>query len=191
MSVKEVTEQEVPNLDLLHESAVEEYEIWTPPMWTPLSLSPRSPRRSGCNSISASMSTSPATLRSVSQARLKDANALSVIAAQDALIEGLLARCQHLEVLAARQRRELAKAARPRSVPITARSKPKQETKTQRAAAGIAQKVLCKEYQHPLRSPPTSWRRRNSRVTSRPCFEVCAGVQCEENHGSRLGLTCR
>ncbi|CAL1126029.1 unnamed protein product [Cladocopium goreaui] len=111
MSVKEVTEQEaefagpaavvrevcpvavfnaVPNLDLLHESAVEEYEIWTPPMWTPLSLSPRSPRRSGCNSISASMSTSPATLRSVSQARLKDRmasgclfDALSVIAAQD------------------------------------------------------------------------------------------------------------
>eukprot|EP00435_Cladocopium_sp_Y103_P014740 s1051_g3.t1 len=126
MSVKEVTEQ-VPNFDLLHESNVEEYEIWTPPLWTPLSLSPRSPRRSGCNSISASMSTSPATLRSsVSHARLKDANALSVIAAQDALIEGLVARCQHLEMLAARQRRELAKAARPRSAPVTARSKPKQ-----------------------------------------------------------------
>mmetsp|Transcript_85253 Transcript_85253/g.204239 ORF Transcript_85253/g.204239 Transcript_85253/m.204239 type:complete len:206 (-) Transcript_85253:123-740(-) len=149
---------EVPTVMLLEDSRTEEYNISTPPTWTP----DDSPRDRGEWPYPSLLGRPSARC-----GRLKESDdALAMIAAQEEVIKGLYARCQMLEALAARQRTELEAQALPGAAAKRyPRWKPK-ESKTERAAAGIAQKVLCKEYQHPLRSTPTMALRR--RATSRP-----------------------
>mmetsp|Transcript_65259 Transcript_65259/g.153658 ORF Transcript_65259/g.153658 Transcript_65259/m.153658 type:complete len:225 (-) Transcript_65259:118-792(-) len=158
----------------------EEFNIWTPlssPRSTRLSepaeasslfkqrshsCCPRSKCEDGSSQTTADGSEAVATL----------------VSAQEAMIENLLGRCRQLEALVSQQRADLvAQSEQVRSLrkqqggrdaggrrsPSSARprvstSRAKADSKTGRAAAGIAQKVQCQEYQHPLRTLPTSRR---------------------------------
>ncbi|CAE7617972.1 unnamed protein product [Symbiodinium natans] len=179
--------QEVPTLILLKRGC-EEFNIWTPPNWTPLS-SPRSPRK--CASETA-VGDLPSLLQQQSRNPSKCVGAgkedpsttdgssealANVISTQEIMIETLMSRCRRLESVVKQQRAELVERAAqvralrkekdrgsnaPRASSRVGRwnpeRRPKVDPKTGKAAAGIAQKVLCQEYQHPLRSVPPSHR---------------------------------
>lgn len=104
----------------------------------------------------------------------------TVISSQEVMIESLMMRCRRLESVVKQQRAELVERAEQvralcqesrgasrgahasRASSRAGRGKPERRPKvdslTCRAAAGIARKVHCQEYQHPLRSVPASHR---------------------------------